>query len=748
MWCLPVIMIAVCFGQLWCWALVVLLWLHAGCFTGWRRAIGYVLLSMVLALYTWSQLDQALSARLPAALSGVEMQFQARVVDLPSRLLMARGAEQGGAQIEQVRFVAEAQSLDPRWPGQHQLALVWYSEDTSVVQPGALLQLQVRLRPVRGQVNQGGFDAERHALARGIAARGTVRSAQLLERGAGVDAWREQLASRLRQRVADYPQAEALLPALVAGDRRGLSGEHWRLLQSTGTAHLVAISGLHISLVAGLVWWLGRWLFAALLAGSDGRRVALRLAVWPALLAATGYAALAGFSLPTQRALLMTVLAMVLLLGSRRRSPWNNLLLVALMVTVPAPLAWLDSSFWLSFGAVALLVLAHSAGHSGLIRLQLMLTLVFGVLAGQLFGLWSVSALPANLLLVPLYSLLLVPVALLGALLDSIWLTGLAAWLVSLSWQLLVWLAPWPSLPLPASWPAALLLAVVLLRFLLPALPGPRWVLLGCLLPWCWPQDLRPPPGEVELVVFDVGQGQMSALRTRNHLLLFDLGPGWQDGDAASRLLIPWLRRQRLQPDLVFVSHSHQDHAGGAALFAGADYHGRLFAGEPQALPGSLPCVRGQRWWFDQVSVEVLWPAADIPVQHSNNRSCVVRVSATNQTVLLTGDIGRQVEYWLAQHDDLRADVLQVPHHGSRSSSSFTLLRAVQPEHAFISAGYANAFGHPAEDIVQRYQQAQIRVVNTAHSGMLIFGRRGTQSPLRWRQHSAFPWRVGEPVVE
>lgn len=746
MWCLPVIMIAVCFGQLWLLGLAALLWLYGGLSRGWRQAICSMPLAIVLALYTQSQLDWALDARLPHGLAAEEMQFEGRVEDLPARRTL--GADGSGAATEQVRFILQAQSLDPRWPGRHRLAVSWYSEDTSAVQPGALLKLQVRLRPIHGQINEAGFDAERHALARGVVARGTVRSLHVLEEGGGLDLWRERLASRLRQRVANHPQAMALLPALVAGDRRGLTGDHWDLLQSTGTAHLVAISGLHISLVAGLVWWLGRWLISGLLAGTAGQLTGQRLAAWPALLAASGYAALAGFSLPTQRALLMTALAMVMLLVGRRRSPWDNLLQVVLLVTVPAPLAWLDSSFWLSFGAVSLLVLAHSAGQTGLVRLQLILTLVFGVLAGQLFGLWSLSALPANLLLVPLYSLLLVPAALLGALLDSSALVSLAAWLVSLSWQVLVWLAPLPFLPLANSWLVGLLLAVLLLRFLLPALPGPRWLLLGCLLPWCWPKDVRPPMGEVELVVFDVGQGQMSALLTRNHLLLFDLGPGWHDGDAASRVLVPWMRRQRRQPDLVFVSHAHQDHAGGAALFSGADYRGRLYAGEPEALPGSAACLRGQHWWFDQVAVEVLWPPADVPLIHSNNRSCVVKVRAANQTVLLTGDIGRQVEYWLAEHDDLRADVLQVPHHGSRSSSSFTLLHAVQPRYAFISAGYANAFGHPAAEIVERYRLAQIDLTNTAGSGMLIYGRSGVQSPLRWRQISAFPWRVSKPVLE
>lgn len=757
MWCLPVIMLAVCLGQWWLWPLAALLWWLTAWSNGARQALAYLLLALVLTLYCQAQLQRALAARLPLALAGEELLFQLQVQDLPLHTtLTANNGSASGKRAERVSFAALGDSSDPRWPGKHQLLLTWYSDDTSAVQPGARLQAQVRLRPVHGLVNEVGFDAERHALARGVAAHGSVLSvsAEQQSHGSnrGIDHWRAELASRLRQRLHGYPHAEALLPALVAGDRRSLQSHHWQILQSTGTAHLVAISGLHISLVAGLVWWLGRWLISGLLAGTIGVRTAQRLAALPALTAALGYAALAGFSLPTQRALLMTALAMWILVSSRPRSAWHNLLLVALLVTVPAPLAWLDSSFWLSFGAVTLLVFAHSAGQGGLIRLQLILTLVFGLLAGQLFGWWSLSALPANLVLVPLYSLLLVPLALLGALFDSTLLLELAAQLVNYSWQWLLWLAPWPSLPLPTSLLTTLLLALLLLRWLLPALPGPRWLLLACLLPWLWPQHQRPLPGDVELLVFDAGQGLMTALRTRNHLVLFDLGPGWQDGDVASRVLVPWLRKQRLQPDLIFVSHRHLDHAGGAGLFSGVAYRGRVFAGEPEALPGSHACLRGQRWHFDEVALEVLWPPAEMALQHSNNRSCVVKVVGNNQSILLTGDIGRQVEHWLVQQDDLRADVLQVPHHGSRSSSSFALLRAVAPTYAFVGAGYRNSFGHPDSSIMARYQQAQIDVAVTANSGMLVYGRRDRAAkglgPLRWRQHAPFPWRLSEPVVE
>lgn len=740
MWSLPLVMLAVVLARYWLLMPALLLWLGLLRRSGWGMAAPMLLSAALLGLHAQYSVKSAREARLPEVLEGETLTLVGTVADLPWLTALAESGQQ------RARFLFDTRVDDPCWSGQHRLELVWFTDDASGLEAGARVQVEVRLRRPRGLVNEAGFDSERQAMAAGVHARGTVRALVPLTSGQGVLHWRDQLSRRLQDGFSRNSLAAALVPALVTGDRRALDAGHWHLLRATGTAHLVAISGLHISLVAGLVWWLASRLLGLALAWSSGCYPASLLAVGPALLAATGYAALAGFSLPTIRALVMTTVVMLCLCGRWRLVPGTVLWLALMAVTVPAPLAWLDTSLWLSYGAVAVLMVLHGAGLTGMVRLQLALTLVFGVLTGALFGIWSLSALPANLVLVPVFSLLLVPLSLLQAGVDHLFLGAIIERLMLLCGLWLEWLVEMPPLPLPASMAALILTALVLLRLLLPALPGPRLVWIVALLPLLWPAAPRLPHGDAELRVFDVGQGQMLLVTTRHHRLLYDLGPAWQDGDSVDRLLLPWWRRQS-PPALVFVSHQHLDHAGGAASLP-AHWRQSLFAGEPEFLPGSLPCLRGQSWWFDGVVVEVLWPAPALPLRHSNNRSCVVRVRARNQTILLTGDIGRDVEYWLVQEEqDLRADVLQVPHHGSRSSSSFALLRAVMPRHAFVSAGYRNSFGHPAADIVTRYREAGIELYSTAASGMLVYRGRD-QAPLRWRQHSAFPWRLPEPVVE
>jgi competence protein ComEC len=743
MWCLPPTMLAICFAQPWWFAVA------GGCWWLWQRqrggcASGLMLALMVLLVWRvdWA-MSQALQSRVALQHAAEERELSGRVDGLPLRTRLGGGPDA----IERVRFDVIVEPDGASGQGPRRLRLTWHSADTAVLQPGTALQLRVRLQPIWGQINQAGFDVERHALANRVDGRGSVLQLQVLAQGSGRDWWRERLSRRLSGQLEGRQVASALVPALVVGDRRNIEPHHWDTLQATGTAHLMAISGLHITLVAGLVWWAGRWLLAGLFSAGAGLRVAADLALLPAMLAACGYAALAGFALPTQRALLMT-LCLMLAWALRVRWPLQTVLLsIWLLVAILDPLALLDNSFWLSFGAVALLALLHSAGGAGVWRAQVALTLVFGALAASLFGVWSLAALPANLLFVPLYSFLVVPLALLGALMPGasallVW----SAWLMEWSWPLLEYLQRLPGLPLPDAL-AAVLVSLLILRCLLPALPGPIWVWGVCLLPWLWPAPGPLPHGQVQLTAFDVGQGQLLALRTRHHLVLFDVGPGWQEGDAASRTLMPWLSRHRVQPDLVFVSHSHLDHAGGLDSLLARHAVAALYAGEPERTPASRPCLRGQAWQFDGVDITVLWPLPDLPLRHSNNRSCVVRVVADNQTILLTGDIGRDVEHWLVRHDDVRADVLQMPHHGSATSSSHSFVRAVSPDWAFASAGHNNRFAHPAQNIMDRYRELGIPVLVTGQSGMLVFDG-DHQEPARLRRDRPFPWRHREPVVE
>ena len=744
MWSLPLWMLAIlCARPLpgLC-AIVLALWLlrHHG-----RRCLLLIFCALVLGAWTQHQLDQALTARWPVAADGAELLLHGRVVGLPQQRQIGTAEHP----LWRTRFLFETQQslLSPR-PWRIQLSH-YQSSAAGDIHAGEQLTLVARISSPRGLVNAYGYDSERHMLARGLHATGVVRELRERLPGSGLDRWRAQLAAQLADRAELSPLARALLPALVVADRQGLQAHHWSLLQLTGTAHLVAISGLHISLVAGLVWWLARGFLTLLWCRSAGVRQPARWAVWPALLAALGYAALAGFSLPTQRALVMLVIVMLLLASGLMVSQQRLLAAVFALLVVPQPLTLLDNSFWLSFGAVSLLLLLRVCAVRGVLANQWLLTLVFGVLAAELFGLWSLAALPANLLLVPLYSLIVVPGALLAAALLAadlpvavllVWLNQLLLW----SWQWLEWLSLLPSLPLPGSLLALLLLVLLLLRWHLPAWPGPRWLWLFCLLPWGLPMQQSPAQGDVQVTVFDVGQGQLIALRTREHLLLYDLGPDWADRAAAESILLPWLRRQRLNPELAIVSHGHRDHAGGADWLRQYFADTVMVAGEPQALPGSVPCQRGQQWQFDGVKLRMLWPAPGIPLRDSNNRSCVLLVEAANQRVLLTGDIGREVEYWLAAEDDLRVDLLQVPHHGSRSSSSFPFLRAAAPSRAFVSAGWRNAFGHPAASIAERYQAQGVAWYLTGEQGMLQFD--GAALPVRgWRQHRAFPWRPMAP---
>ncbi|MCU5788338.1 ComEC/Rec2 family competence protein, partial [Alloalcanivorax marinus] len=344
----------------------------------------------------------------------------------------------------------------------------------------------------------------------------------------------------------------------------------------------------------------------------------------------------------------------------------------------------------------------------------------------------------ANLLLVPLFSALVVPAALLGALLDWTPALDAAATGVELAVALMEVMARWPAPGLPmASGMAALAVGGALLLGLSPAWPWPRRLLPLCLLPWWWPAATAPGPGQVDLIMFEVGQGQALALRTARHLVLYDLGPGWQGGSATGSVLVPWLRRHRLTPDLTLVSHGDGDHAGGLADLPDP---GRLLSGEPDRVPGAEWCRAGQHWRFDGVDFRVLWP--DRRPWTGNDASCVLRVDAGGASVLLTGDITTAVEYRLLG-TVAPVTVLQLGHHGSASSSADAWVRSLQPRWALASVGYANRFGHPDAALVRRLEAAGVTVLRTDRAGMIVFRMGGPDNAAlitKWRRDHERPW--------
>lgn len=681
-------------------------------------------------------LQQGLDRRLPEHLNGATLTVEARVVGLP----VTDNRSRYGRVTRRQRLILDLRlSIDERpWPGHHRVRVSAWAP-LPELQAGDRLRGQVRLFFPHGWYNQTGPDRARFDLSRRIDARGVLTGITSHEsRPRSLDARRDRLSRRLTERLAVSPAGAAVIPALVTGDRRGLDAPLWRLFRDMGTAHLLAISGLHLTLVTGMLWGLARWLLAPLwwLLCPPARRWSLQQWAWaPALAGALGYAALAGFALPTQRALIMVAVLAACRLGRMRPAPSAVLGLALLVVLLVQPLAVLSAGLWLSFTAVAVILLLIDGT-----RWPVMVTLpiLMAVLGAWLFGTWAWLSPLANLLLVPLFSALVVPASLLGALLD--WppvllaaATGVEA--AALTMEVLHRL-PSPPLPPAPAW-AGLLLLVSTLLWLLPAWPWPRWLLLLGVLPWLVPGADPPGRGQVDLIVFEVGQGQALALRTQSHLVLYDLGPGWPGGSAARSVLMPWLRRHRLAPDITVVSHGDNDHAGGLSDLSRP---GRLLSGEPDRVEGARLCRVGQRWRFDGVSFEVLWPP-DGSYQ-GNAASCVLRVDARGASVLLTGDIPKQVEYRLLGSVS-PVTVLQLAHHGSDTSSAGAWLRALSPRWAVASMGYANRYNHPDPDVVARLDAVGVTLLRTDRTGMIVFRLGGPDNAAfitKWRRDHGRPW--------
>lgn len=684
-------------------------------------------------------LQQGLQARLPSRLNGRPLAVRARVVALPRTEVV----NHYGQRRRRQRLILDLrlQRATQRWPGRHRVRVSAWAP-LPRLHAGDRFRGRVKLYFPHGWYNQAGPDLARVDLSRGIEAHGVLKAiSEIRPHPHSLVARRQRLTRRLRRQLAVSPLGQAVIPALVAGDRRGLGTDLWQQFRDCGTAHLLAISGLHLSLVTGVLWWLGRWLLLPLWWPWRRRVSAQQLAWLPALAGAFGYAALAGFGVSTRRALIMvTVLALCRWLR-RRPAAGQSLAIALLAVLLLAPLSALSAGLWLSFTAVAMIVLIAQGGRT---PLSLALPVVMAVIGAWLFGGWAWWSPLANLVLVPLFSLLVVPLALFGALCGVHGALLASATGVELAGAMMEQMQSWPVPPLPPLYggAGALVLAAAVLAWL-PARPWPRGLLLLWLLPWVWPVGDAPGAGQVDVIVFEVGQGQAIALRTAHHLVLYDLGPRWPGGSAARLTLLPWMTRFGLRPDVTVVSHGDQDHAGGLADLR---HTGRLLSGEPSRVPGSAPCRAGQHWTFDGVSFRLLWPRDSTPT--GNAASCVLRVGAGAASALLTGDMPAQVEYRLLG-SVAPVTVLQLAHHGSDSANTAAWIGSIHPRWAFASAGYANRFGHPRPDVVRRLHAAGVTVLRTDRAGMIVFRLGGPDNAAlitQWRRRHPRPWQ--DPVPE
>jgi competence protein ComEC len=687
-----------------------------------------------------------LADALAPALEGRDLVLEGRIASLPQPSL-------NGTRFA---FEVDAATLDgtpvvvPR-----RVSLGWYrgfDADALLAAPvqdlraGQRWRITARLRQPHGSFNPHGFDLELWLFERGLRASGYVRATAadrpvLLDArdGQAVDRLRQHLREAIAARVPDARTA-GVLAALVVGDQGAIGRADWDLFRDTGVAHLMAISGLHVTmfawLAAGLVGW--AWRRSARLMLWQPAPSAAR---WGGLALAAAYALLAGWGVPAQRTLwMLATVAVVQSLGLRWPGPMV-LLAAAGVVGLADPWALLQPGFWLSFGAVGLLMLGApvlpatggwrrrlvAAVHAGL-RTQAVATVGLAPLTLLFFQQVSVVGFLANLLAIPLVTLLVTPLALAGALLPALWTPAAA-----LVQALVAVLQPFGSLPV---WTAAAAppwaAAAGLLGGALLVLPLPwhvRGLGLPLLLPLLAPLPERPAPGRFELVAADVGQGTAVLLRTARHLLVYDAGPVYSpEADAGDRVLLPLLRgRGETRVHRLILSHRDADHVGGAAsLLRGlpvAAVSSSLEAGHPlrDGRVPHAPCRAGERWTWDGVAFEILHPPDPAaPGARPNALSCVLRVSdAAGASVLLTGDIeaAQEAALALADRDALASTVLMVPHHGSKTSSSAVFLDAVRPRLAFVQAAYRSRFGHPAPEVLARYAERDVRLHRSDHCG-------------------------------
>ncbi len=693
------------------------------------RPLAMVLIGVVLA---GAQATSALDAQLPVAMQSQVVSVRGQIVELPVHEVRRTHFE----------FVVDATPSQPAALRGKRLRLSWYQHELPPrlrLRAGSRWEFRVRLRAPRGLRNPGGSDAEKYALASRIAANGFVRnleSAKQLDSAKGVAAWRETMSARIGRAV---PSASSrFVRALALGDTRGLSDRDWSRLRAAGLTHLIAISGFHVGLVAGFCALIASglcWCWPTLC------RVVPRpfVAGGGAVLGAFGYTVLTGMAVPTLRTAVMIAVLVVARCSRRRLRMSDTLALGCIVLLLMDPLAVLGAGFWLSFAGVAWLLwcLPDAAGHGmwpmlrGFFAAQAVATLGLLPLSVALFGQASFAGPVANLAAVPWWSLVVVPLSLLGVLADTVH-AGLGQW----PWQAAAWCFDqlWPALvaiadsPLSMAWvpearwyalPMALLGAFWLL---LPrGLPGKPLALL-LWLPILLPARDVPATGELQLTVIDVGQGLSVLVRTQHHALLYDMGPAVPDGyDAGERAVIPTLHALGVRRlDAAVISHGDMDHAGGWPAVNAAYSVPRAFAPEGSPAPGNAYCQAGQSWQWDGVRFQMLHPTRGFPYL-GNEASCVLRVESQHGSVLLTGDIGQYVERKLLDEapEHLRSDVVLVPHHGSAGSSDARFVQAIHARLAVVSAGADNRFRHPRTEVVKRWCRAGTEVLDSARSGAI-----------------------------
>ncbi|MDM8558785.1 DNA internalization-related competence protein ComEC/Rec2 [Candidatus Parabeggiatoa sp. HSG14] len=691
--------------------------------------------------------DMILAQKLPPDLEGQDISITGTIIDLPVQ--NAYGWKFYFAPIP-----------SRKWPNPSLMRLYW-NYPTKSLRPGQQWQLTVRLKRARASINPGNSDYSKWLFQHKILATGSVRSKSeqhLLSQSSpyNIDNLRYHLAESMQKALGEHSSA-SLIIALALGIKRGISKTQRNTLQHTGTAHLMAISGLHIGFIAWFVFGAARWFWS--FTGKAALWLpAPRFAALFSLSTAFCYALLAGFSLPTQRALIIVIVAISGIVFARKVAISHISALALLMVLLWDPLSVLSAGFWLSFGAVTVIAYALSNKREqkisplskwGLSTLKTQWAVTLGLfpLLLAIFGYLPLNSFLSNAIAIPWVSFWIVPLTLLGTAM-ILFLPTLGSILLQISADTLdfvmvsmTWLENFDGSvwqwTIPPLWTIIVAMGGIIILLLPRGFPG-RW--LGIL--WLFPLFFIPFPypqhGQVWFTLLDVGQGLAAVVRTKNYVLVYDTGPKFSEkfnmGDA---VVVPFLRTQGIRHiDKLLISHGDNDHSGGVQsiletlsvdkiLTSATQKIEKIFTKIPKKLTDTkvLSCQTGQHWQWDGVDFKILHPPNDYFAKKRNDYSCVLKVSCVGGSILLPGDIEKRVEHRLVQRyqTDLKADILIAPHHGSSTSSTKHFLNAVQPSIALFSTGYRNRFKHPRKKIVQYYRHQKIDFWNTTQTGAISF---------------------------
>ena len=656
------------------------------------------------------------------------------------------------------------------------LQISWYSH-TQQVHADERWQLLLKLKRRHGFANPGSFDYEGQLFREGIGATGYVRDSSTnqylgMVPGNYVLRVRAYLAEQISLAIPDAPM-QGVIRGLAVGDQQAISNAQWQVFARTGISHLIAISGSHIGVVSLLAAWLGGCLIH-LPRAQRWRLTRPDLRALFGLPAALGYSLLAGMSVPTQRTLVMLLVYFGTQLLRREINVWHSFGLALLLVVLIDPFAPLAIGTWLSFGAVAVILLTQqgrvrrAVWWREFLTIQTVVTLGLMPLLIAAFGNVSLISPWVNMLAIPLFTAVLVPAVLLGCALLVIhaawgaWWLGYVALLLDgvyagLDWAAQLPLATWyvPQSPL---WAMCLLGAGVLL-LVLPLLWPMRYCGLLCCLPALLWQPASVPANSFELTVLDVGQGLSLVVRTASHVLVYDTGPKFQSGtDTGALVVLPYLHALGVRHiDTLMVSHGDDDHAGGMQSIGRGMPVTRWLLGpsvKTQAITdeGIRPqrCIQGQRWQWDGVQFLVLHPPLDdgratgIKIS-DNNTSCVLRIVAMGGSALLLGDAEAPVERQLVAAQAMpQTGIVVAGHHGSRSSSTPELVAAVRAREVVFSAGYRNKWAFPKDDVVARWRDSGARTDSTIDGGAISLRvlPQGLQAVQKYREPQRHYWQL------